>query len=94
MLTYKAMYKFCDDGIHAEVLDFPGAISSGADLKEARTMIQSALLDMADFYLETGKPLPLPNSQATDPEADLEEPLYLLLKAASHVEIVPREVSA
>jgi hypothetical protein len=23
MLTYKAMYKFLDEGVHAEVLDFP-----------------------------------------------------------------------
>jgi hypothetical protein len=25
MLTYKAMYKFLEHGVHAEVLDFPGA---------------------------------------------------------------------
>jgi len=41
MLTYKAMYKFCDDGVHAKVLDFPGANSSGNDLNEARRMLQS-----------------------------------------------------
>ena len=27
MLTYKAMYKFLDQGVHAEVLDFPGTIT-------------------------------------------------------------------
>ena len=27
MLTYKAMYKYLDEGVHAEVLDFPGVIS-------------------------------------------------------------------
>jgi len=94
MLTYKAAYFVCDDGVHVEALDFPGVISSGKDIPEARSMIQSALLDMADYYLDTGKPLPLPNPQATDPEADIEEPLYLLLKAASHVEVVPREIPA
>ena len=26
MLTYKAMYKYLDEGVHAEVLDFPGVI--------------------------------------------------------------------
>ena len=36
MLTYKAMYKFLDNAVHGEVLDFPGAISFGADLEEAR----------------------------------------------------------
>ena len=35
MITYRAMYKFLDDGVHAEVLDFPGAISSGHDLDDA-----------------------------------------------------------
>ena len=27
MLTYKAMYKLLDEGVHAEVLDFPGVIT-------------------------------------------------------------------
>jgi hypothetical protein len=34
MLTYKAGYKFDPDGVHAEVLDFAGAISCGTDLDE------------------------------------------------------------
>jgi hypothetical protein len=32
MLTYKAMYKFLSEGVHGEVLDFPGAITFGEDL--------------------------------------------------------------
>ena len=28
MLTYKAMYKVDPDGVHAEVLDFPGTINT------------------------------------------------------------------
>ena len=43
-MTYKAMYKFLDNAVHAEVLDFPGAISFGADLEEARKMLASALV--------------------------------------------------
>ena len=35
LLTYRAMYKYVDDGIHAEVLDFPGVITSAQDLDEA-----------------------------------------------------------
>ena len=42
MLVYKAMYKFLDQGVHAEVLDFPGAISWGPDLNEARPLGRSS----------------------------------------------------
>jgi predicted RNase H-like HicB family nuclease len=58
MLTYKAMYKFLKDGVHAEVLDFPGAISFGADLEEARRLVASALVDMAETNLALGEGLP------------------------------------
>ena len=77
MLTYKAMYKFLDDGVHAEVLDFPGAITCGANLEEARRLLAGALVDMAETNLSLGEPLPRPNPTCTDPEADLEEPIYL-----------------
>ena len=33
MLTYKAMYKLLDKGVHAEVLDFPGVITCGKDIE-------------------------------------------------------------
>lgn len=89
MLTYKAMYKFLEEGVHAEVLDFPGAISFGSDLEEARRMLSSALVDMAETNLLRGEPLPQPDPSATDPEADLEEPVYLLLSAASRVAVAP-----
>ena len=42
MLTYKAMYKYVEGGVHAEVLDFPGVISFGATLEDARRMLASA----------------------------------------------------
>lgn len=83
MLTYKAMYKYLDEGVHAEVLDFPGVISCGADLQEARRLLASALVDMAETNLMRGDPLPLPDPTRTDPDADLEEPIHLLLKAAT-----------
>jgi predicted RNase H-like HicB family nuclease len=76
MLTYKAMYKFLDDGVHGEVLDFPGVITCGKDLAEARYLLASALTDMAETNLLYGEPLPLPNPSVTDPEADLEEPIH------------------
>lgn len=93
MLTYKAMYKFLDKGVHGEVLDFPGAISWGEDLSIVRRSLASALVDMAEVYLLKGESLPLPNEQSTEPEADLEEPIYLILSAANHVQVVPRLVA-
>ncbi len=91
MLIYKAMYKFLDEGIHAEVLDFPGTITFGNNLAEARQLLGSALVDMAETNLMQGEPLPQPNSSCTDPEADLEEPIYLLLTATPRVQVVPKE---
>ena len=90
MLTYKAMYQFIDEGVHAEVLDFPGAISFGKDLEEARRMLGSALVDMADTNLLLGEALPLPDPNCTNPDADVEEPIYLILTAASRVTLVPQ----
>ena len=42
MLTYKAMFKCLDEGIHAEVLDFPGVITWAADVEDARRLLSSA----------------------------------------------------
>lgn len=77
MLTYKAMFKQLDQGVHAEALDFPGVITWGADVAEARRMLACALVDMAETCLLHGEPLPLPNAAATNPESDWEEPIYL-----------------
>ena len=54
----------------AEVLDFAGAVTKSFDLRDARSMIASALGEMAQLYLEQGKPLPVPNEEAGDPKAD------------------------
>lgn len=78
MFTYKAMYKFLDQGVHAEVLDFPGVITCGVTLEEARLLLAGALTDMAETNLLRGEPLPLPDPSCSDPEADLEEPIHLL----------------
>ncbi|MSQ14881.1 MAG: type II toxin-antitoxin system HicB family antitoxin [Dehalococcoidia bacterium] len=91
MLTYKAMYKYLNEGVHAEVLDFPGAITFGADLEEARRALANALVDMAETNLLNGEPLPQPDPSRTDPDADLEEPIHLLLQASSRVAMVPQD---
>lgn len=54
MITYKAMYKHLDDAVHGEVLDFPGVITAGPDLDEARRLLHSALVDMAETNLLHG----------------------------------------
>jgi predicted RNase H-like HicB family nuclease len=82
MLRYKAGYKFVDGGVHAQVVDFPAVITCAADLTEARRLLTAALLDVAETRLELGQSLPAPNANATDPEMDFEEPIYLHLTAS------------
>lgn len=92
MLQYKAGYKFVNDGVHAQVLDFPAVITCGADLEEARRLLALALVDLTETRLELGQPLPTPDPLATDPEMDLEEPIYLHLTASTEVEEKPTGV--
>jgi predicted RNase H-like HicB family nuclease len=84
MLRYQVAYylpKGPDRMVVAEVLDFPGVVSQGFDLADARLMIASALEDMARMLLEEGKPLPLPNADVTAPDADLIEFVPLSVEA-------------
>jgi predicted RNase H-like HicB family nuclease len=94
MLRYKAGYKFVDGGVHAQVLDFPAAITCGADLAEARRLLAVAIIDVAEAFVEQGRPMPQPNPQASDPEMDLEEPIYLHLTASTDVTEAPAGVVA
>jgi predicted RNase H-like HicB family nuclease len=87
------MYKFLDEGVHGEVLDFPGVITFGVTLAEARRALASALVDMADTNLHHGEPLPRPDPSLSDSDADLEEPIHLLLTAASRVDFVPQSIA-
>jgi hypothetical protein len=48
---------------------------------------------MAETGLALGEALPKPNPSATDPDSDLEEPVYLLLTAASRVLEVPQDAA-
>lgn len=93
MIQYKAGYKFVDGGVHAQVLDFPAAITCGGDLAEARALVAVALIDVAETLLEMGQPLPRPNPQATDANMDIEEPIYLHLRASTAVDVVPTGVA-
>ena len=89
MLAYKAAYQYIDEGVHAHVIDFPGAITCATDLDEARRLLASAMLDLAGYALELGEALPRPDPSATDLDADLEEPIYLELRASTSIEVVP-----
>jgi predicted RNase H-like HicB family nuclease len=84
MLRYHVAYflpRGDDRMVVAEVLDFPGVCSQGFDLADARVMIASALEEMAQVFLEEGKALPIPDPDATAPEADLVELLPLSVEA-------------
>ena len=81
LLTYKALYRQDEGGVHAELVDFPGVCSCGDDLEHARHMIRSALVDMAETMILEGQTLPLPNPQAETPEADYVEPVPLVLRS-------------
>jgi predicted RNase H-like HicB family nuclease len=85
MLTYKASYKWSGGVALGSVLDFPGTIAYGTSLDEARQNLAAALRDMAETNLLKGEPLPLPEPSITDPNADIEEPIHLLLQTGQHV---------
>jgi predicted RNase H-like HicB family nuclease len=76
MLRYHVAFylpRAAGDVVVAEALDFPGAVTQGFDLPDARLMIASAMEDLAQLLLEEGKPLPTPNADAAASDADLIE---------------------
>jgi predicted RNase H-like HicB family nuclease len=72
-----------DEMVVAEALDFPGAVTQGFDLQDARLMIASALEDLAQVLLEEGRPLPMPSEDAHNPDADLIELVPLSVHAGT-----------
>jgi predicted RNase H-like HicB family nuclease len=67
----------------AEALDFPGAVTQGFDLPDARLMISSALEDLAQALLEEGKALPVPSADVQSGDADLIELVPLSVHAGT-----------
>ena len=67
----------------AEALDFPGGVTQGFDLPDARLMIASALEDLAQSLLEEGKPLPVPATDPSAANADLIELVPLSVRAGT-----------
>ncbi len=89
MLRYKAGFKYVGSGVHARVLDFPAAITCAGDLAEARRLLGIALVDVVEAAVESGQALPVPDPEVFDAEMDIEEPIYLHLRASSGVREVP-----
>jgi len=84
MLEYHAAYYPIEDGWYmVRVLDFPGTITQGKDLEDARMMVRDALKLMAECTLELGNPLPRPNPRARSKKAFLVEPIRLAIRALS-----------
>lgn len=76
MLRYHVAFYLPGPGdrmVVAEAIDFPGAVSQGFDLADARLMLSSAMEDLAQGLLERGMPLPRPDPDASAPGADLIE---------------------
>jgi predicted RNase H-like HicB family nuclease len=94
MIRYKAGYKSVEGEVHAQLLDFPAAITCGRDLAEARQLLAVALVDVAETLLELGQPLPVPDPQVSNVEMDIEEPIDLDLRASTKVEEMPAGVVA
>lgn len=80
MLTYRSSYKWTEGIALGSVLDFPGTIAYGNSLDEARQNLATALRDMAETNLLKREALPIPDPTASDSDADLEEPIHLILE--------------
>jgi len=87
MLVYKSAYRWEEGVCLGEVLDFPGTVSFGQTLDTARVNLAGALRDMAETNVLRGEPLPMPDPTRTDPQADLEEPIYLVLQTGQQLSV-------
>ena len=83
MIQYKAAYiRDPSTGWYtARVIDFPGVLSQGRTLGHARRMLGDALREMTEWLPEDGQPLPRPDPTVTDTEAEVIEPIQLIIKA-------------
>jgi len=82
MLRYHVAFhlpRAAGEMVVAEALDFPGAVTQGFDLPDARLMIASAMEELAECLQEEGKPLTVP-----DPEASAQADLVELVPLSIH----------
>jgi predicted RNase H-like HicB family nuclease len=85
MLTYKSSYKSSEEIWIGTVLDFPGTVAYGDSLDNARRNLALALRDMAETNLLQGEALPIPDPARSDSDADIEEPIHLMLQAGQQI---------
>jgi predicted RNase H-like HicB family nuclease len=84
MLEYHAAYYRDEKGWYvAKVVDFPGVVTQGKTLREARRMLRHALMEMADWLARDGEPLPRPVSRLKEEAAALVEPIRLGFRVES-----------
>lgn len=86
MLRYHVAFhlpRVAGEMVVAEALDFPGAMSQGFDLADARLMIASAMEDLAECLLEEGHGLPVPAAETPVSDADLIEVIPLSVRVGS-----------
>ena len=67
------------------MLDFPRTVSFGRSLDEARENLAGALRDMAETNLLRRETLPVPDPARSDPQAEFDEPIFLVLQTGQHV---------
>ena len=69
MLTYRAMYKFVDGGVHAEVLDFPGVITSGRQKRRLAACLPAPWLTWRrrTCFWASRCPVPIPAERTPNP---------------------------
>lgn len=82
MLRYHVAFylpKAAGEMVVAEALDFPGAVTQGFDLLDAKLMVASAMEDLAQILIEEGRALPVPNNEAGAPDADSIELVSLMV---------------
>lgn len=83
MIEYKAaFFEDRENGwFLAKVLDFPGVVTQGRTLVKARHMLNDALREMTEWLLEDGQPLPHADATVNDSNADVIEPIRLIIAA-------------
>ena len=83
MLVYKAAYRWELGVCLGEVLDFPGTVSFGHTLEEARKSLAGALEDMAETNLIQGEALPIQIPPRLIPSLKLKNPSTLSFMRAT-----------
>lgn len=75
MLTSQALYTCLASDVDAAVLACPGTLPDAETRAEARRLLVSPVIDVAETALLRHEPRPQPDPLYTDQEADVAEPI-------------------